>query len=102
MVELFSFFSIFSFLGFSFRPPKTQLFSLTRILIYFSRIYVTLQYQADVVVLAALLTGAMVIGLTIYAYYTKTDYTFCGAFLFAILCIFIATAILAIFLPFGT
>ena len=51
-------------------------------------------YDTDLVISAALLTFGATVGLTIYAANTKTDFTFCGAFLFAFLFILVLTAIL--------
>ena len=46
-------------------------------------------YETDVVVTALILTCGATIGLTIYAATTKTDFTYCGAFLFAFVLILI-------------
>ena len=51
-------------------------------------------FNTEDVVSAALLTFGATVGLTVYAARTKTDFTFCGAFLFAFLFILILTAIL--------
>ena len=51
-------------------------------------------YDTDKVISAALLTFGATVGLTVYAAKTKTDFTFCGAFLFAFLFILVFTAIL--------
>lgn len=48
--------------------------------------------------MAAALTSAVVVGLTIYAFYTKTDFTVCGGFLFIMLMVLIVGSILAIFI----
>ena len=51
-------------------------------------------YDTDLVISAALLTFGATVGLTVYAAKTKTDFTFCGAFLFAFLFVLVLTAIL--------
>lgn len=52
------------------------------------------EYETSIVFSALLLTCAATIGLTIYASTTKTDYTYCGGFLFALLLILIFSAFL--------
>lgn len=59
-----------------------------------SRIYTTVQYEASSVYIAAVITAAMSVGLSLYACYTKTDFTVCGGFLFAMLLSFTAASIL--------
>ena len=51
-------------------------------------------YDTSLVISAALLTFGATVGLTVYAAKTKTDFTFCGAFLFAFLFVLVLTAIL--------
>lgn len=51
-------------------------------------------YESYLVFSAALLTFAATVGLTAYAAKTKTDFTYCGAFLFAFLFILVFTGIL--------
>ena len=51
-------------------------------------------YYTSLVISAALLTFGATVGLTVYAAKTKTDFTFCGAFLFAFLFVLVLTAIL--------
>lgn len=51
-------------------------------------------YKTEYVVSAALLTFGATVGLTVYAARTKTDFTFCGAFLFAFIFILVLTALL--------
>lgn len=51
-------------------------------------------FNSKDVISAALLTFGATVGLTIYAARTKTDFTYCGAFLFAFLLILIFSAFL--------
>ena len=44
--------------------------------------YITTQYDPSTVIMAATMTAALTIALTIHAFTCKTDYTYCGAFLF--------------------
>jgi len=44
-------------------------------------------YDPQVVIMAGTLTAAVTISLTIYAFTTKTDFTFCGALLFVLICL---------------
>ena len=46
-------------------------------------------YDTELVLSAGLLTFGATVGLTLYAVKAKTDYTYCGAFLFALLFILI-------------
>ena len=44
------------------------------------------------------MTLAVVVSLTVYTFYTKTDFTVCGGFLFIMLFVLIIGGILAIFI----
>lgn len=55
---------------------------------------VALTYTASSIIQAGILTAAMTIGLVIYALYTKTDFTFCGAFFFVFLLILVSSSVL--------
>ena len=55
-------------------------------------------FKTEEVISAVILTFGATVGLTIYAAKTTTDYTFCGAFLFAFILIFILTGGLFIWL----
>lgn len=48
-------------------------------------------FETEIVISALILTCGATIGLTIYASTTKTDFTYCGAFLFAFVIIIILT-----------
>lgn len=58
-------------------------------------------YQTDSVLLAAGITTAVFIGLTAYACFTKTDFTGCGPYLFAVLFALCLWGFIAIFFPMG-
>ena len=51
-------------------------------------------YETKYVISAALLTFGATVGLTVYAAKTKTDFTFCGALLFACIFILVLTGLL--------
>lgn len=55
-------------------------------------------YNYTIVLMAGALTFAVVVGLTIYAFYTKTDFTVCGGLMFILLMVLIVAGILAIFI----
>ena len=55
-------------------------------------------YDPSTVFIAIMLTASMVIGLTVYALYTKTDFTILGGMMFALVMILMAASILAIFI----
>lgn len=59
--------------------------------------YICSKYSAHVVLTAAALTTAAVIGLTLYACYTKTDFTMLGGMLFVILLVFFVFGIILMF-----
>jgi FtsH-binding integral membrane protein len=52
-------------------------------------------YNYTIVLMAGALTLAATIALTIYAFYTKTDFTTCGGFLFVCVLVMIIGGILA-------
>jgi len=54
-------------------------------------------YPHKTVISAGVVTAAMSAGLTLYAFYTKVDFTFCGAFLFAMLLAYVASGLLYFF-----
>jgi hypothetical protein len=56
--------------------------------------FVSACYAPEIVITAMVLTAAIVIGLTVYAMTTRTDFTMCGGILFAFLFLFIAFGIL--------
>merc|ERR1711935_101774 len=56
---------------------------------------ITIRYDPKTVLEAACLTAAATIGITIYAFRTKTDFTVCGPMLFVIGMIFFTASILA-------
>ena len=55
-------------------------------------------YDRQTVFMAAVLTAAVVVALTLYAYNTKTDFTMCGGLLFVLGMVFLVASILAIFI----
>ena len=59
---------------------------------------VCIRYNQVLVFEAAALTAAVVVGVTIYAFTTKTDYTMCGPIVFVISMIILTGFLLAIFL----
>lgn len=59
---------------------------------------ITSAYSVDLVLIALVLTTAMVVGLTLYAFYTTEDFTMCGGFLFACCLLLIACGILNMFM----
>lgn len=56
------------------------------------------QYDAATVLIAAVLTAAVVVGLTLYAFHTKSDVTMCGGVLFVLVLLLLAASILGIFI----
>lgn len=58
---------------------------------------ITTQYDPTTVFIAAVLTAAVVIALTIYACTTKTDFTVCGGLLFAACMVLFVGSIIGIF-----
>ena len=67
------------------------LFSFTLCMSFYLLIFCSFFETKDVVV-ALILTVAVTVGLTIYAIRTKTDFTFCGGFLFAFAFLMVFTA----------
>ena len=61
----------------------------------FSLCYLVILSKDDNVVIAFGMTCAIVVGLTCYAFYTKTDFTYCGGLFFMLLLGSIGFAILA-------
>jgi FtsH-binding integral membrane protein len=59
----------------------------------------TLRYDPQTVLNAALLTLALVIALTVYAFNTKTDFTMMGGILYIFLVTLIMVSILGFFFP---
>lgn len=59
----------------------------------------TSMYQPSSVLLAAVLTAAMVLALTVYACNTKTDFTVCGGALFVAVTLLFVASIFEIFFP---
>ena len=57
------------------------------------------KYNAEVVIAAAALTAGVTVALTIYAFTTKTDFTWLGGMLFAGICILIVTGLLYYIIP---
>ena len=55
-------------------------------------------YDERTVLIAGALTAAVTVGLTIYAFTTKTDFTVCGGMLFIMLAVLIVGSILSIFI----
>lgn len=55
-------------------------------------------YDYQTVLMAGALTAAVVVSLTIYAIFTKTDFTMCGGLLFILLAVMFVGSILAIFI----
>ena len=76
------------------------LLSFTLCMSFYCFLLCSLFDSADVIS-AALLTFAATVGLTIYAVRTKTDFTYCGAFLFAFLLILIFSASLFFWIGYG-
>lgn len=56
-------------------------------------------YTPSSIANASLLTAALVIGLTVYAFYTDTDFTMCGGFLFMMLSLLLMASIIFMFFP---
>lgn len=56
------------------------------------------QYDAKTVFIAAALTAAAVVGLTVYAFTTKSDFTMCGGLLFVLVLVLLVAGIISIFI----
>jgi FtsH-binding integral membrane protein len=69
------------------------LFSFTLCMSFYCLLFTSF-FPPDYVISAALLTFGATVGLTIYAAKTDNDFTFCGAFLFALILIIIFSSIL--------
>ena len=74
------------------------LFSFTLCMSFYLSLICSL-YETETVISALILTCAATIGLTIYACNTKTDFTYCGGFLFAFCCVLLFSIFL--FIIFG-
>lgn len=59
---------------------------------------ITSFYEPEVVLAAAVLTAAVVVGLTIYAVTTKTDFTYCGGAMWAFFFVVLTCTIMSFFL----
>ena len=55
---------------------------------------VSCRYNPIVVFEAAALTSAVVVGITVYAYTTKTDYTVCGPMMFIVFFLFVTASLI--------
>jgi FtsH-binding integral membrane protein len=64
----------------------------------YSVAFIASQYDAQTVVIAAGLTAAIVVGLTLYAIFTKTDFTVCGGILVVCMIALIIGGIIGIFI----
>ncbi|XP_058124574.1 protein lifeguard 1-like [Anopheles coustani] len=58
---------------------------------------VTAQYNADEVMLALGITAAICLGLTLFAFQTKYDFTMMGGFLFCVVLVFFLFGLISIF-----
>jgi len=63
--------------------------------------FVTARYQTESVLLAGAVTVAVFLGLSVYAFYTKTDFTGFGPYLFAVLLTLCLWGFIALFFPMG-
>jgi FtsH-binding integral membrane protein len=63
--------------------------------------FVGAMYQTDSVLLALGVTVAVFVGLSVYACFTKADYTGCGPYLFAVLSTLCFWSFIAILFPMG-
>lgn len=59
---------------------------------------ITVLYPPETVLAAAVLTAALVIGLTVYAVTTKTDFTYCGGAMWAFFFIVLTCTIMSFFM----
>lgn len=59
-------------------------------------------YEAESVALVFILTAAIMVALTVYAVFTKTDFTGCGMYLFAALIGLLLFGIVAMFFPYDS
>ncbi|KFB43276.1 AGAP005529-PC-like protein [Anopheles sinensis] len=58
---------------------------------------VTAQYEATEVMLAFGITAVICLGLTLFAFQTKYDFTMCGGFLFCVVLVFFLFGLISIF-----
>lgn len=58
----------------------------------------TMRYDNKTVLIAAILTAVMVISLTVYAFYTKNDFTMWGGLLFVCCAVLLGASILGMFI----
>lgn len=79
-------------------PLNYIIFFLFVILESYSVAYIVSFYNLTDVVIAASLTAAVTVALTIYAICTKTDFTVCGGMLFIMAAIVLVGSILGIFI----
>ena len=61
---------------------------------------IAIRYSPIIVMEAALLTAAVVVGITVYAFVSKTDFTTCGPLPAIFCCLFIVGLTLGLVLPF--
>lgn len=80
-------------------PTNYILLSLFTIAFSYITAGISSYYEPEVVLAAATITAAMTIGLTVYAIYTKVDFTYCGSFMFALMFVIFAGMILTFFMP---
>lgn len=80
-------------------PTNYILLSLFTVAFSYITAGISAWYEPDIVLAAATITAAMTIGLTVYAMYTKTDFTYCGGFMFAFMFVIFAGMILTFFMP---
>ncbi len=59
---------------------------------------ITSFYEPEIVLAAAVLTAAVVVGLTVYAITTKTDFTYCGGAMWAFFFVVLTCTIMSFFL----
>lgn len=57
---------------------------------------ITTQYPSEIVVAAAALTACIVVGLTVYAFTTKTDFTMMGGAIFIFFFLLLGVGLLAV------
>jgi FtsH-binding integral membrane protein len=61
--------------------------------------FITTAYETHIVFQAVIITAAIVMGLTLYAFDTKRDFTSCGPYLFVCLLVLVFGGLLRLFLP---
>jgi len=62
--------------------------------------FICANYDPLSVIVAGALTAAVTVSLTIYAYYTKTDFTYSGGAIFVLACLILFCVIFSFFVPF--